>query len=450
MSSSGGTSGTPVGGGVVAPTSSLLAQPLPYTLLSLSKFAKILGINPVHFFSAEVAGTNPLVMPINQSCQDLWVQYAWQDMDKVSRYDIAFEIQAAEEDISRILGYYPAPMWINEEQHPYPRPFNREYFGTGRDVRLNMKAIETDHAKIVGVGKRAITALPSAATTGGGLTYSDEDGDGFYETATVTVPTTLTNVNEIKVYHTGYAGQLEWEIREPRRKYITGGYVYLIFDSWLFIDPDLFEVFTTEDGFRAIDITATTNFVTQVDVYREHVDTTDISAKFYWENEFVGCASCGGAGCEACGHITQDGCLRVRDEKVGLVVPIPASYSDGDWGADNWSGSREPDKVNIWYYAGEQSSEYLRGQSPSPLSNFWAEVIAWIVTARLDRPLCSCGTVSDYVIKMQLDTSKNTREGTFFNPPELISNPLGPRVGEMLAWRRIRTLGQRVTSVAVI
>jgi len=107
---------TPITSG--APTGSLFIDPIPYTLLSIHRYARIMGINPVHFSG----GYGDTIWPImNNSCQDIWVRNSWQYGDMVSREDIARAILDAESDIAHVLGYWPAPKWIEAEVHPYPR-----------------------------------------------------------------------------------------------------------------------------------------------------------------------------------------------------------------------------------------------------------------------------------------------------------------------------------------
>jgi hypothetical protein len=283
--------------------------------------------------------------------------------------------------------------------------------------------------------------LIGTATTGGGsLVYSDEDSDGLYETATIQVATTLTNINEIKAYHSGHNGEQAWEIREPRRKYISGGYAVFIFDSWLLIDPTLFEFIPTLEGATAIDISDTSNFVTAIDIYREYNDATVSTASFQWDNEQVGCATCGGAGCTACGYVSQDGCLMITDGDYGIVTPVPASYDsdNGSWtGYSYWEGGREPDRVRLKYRAGLQSQEYLNGSINNPLPYNIAQAIAQITVARLERPFCSCDNVAAVVDLLREDVTRNERDRSYFTPQELLHNPFGTRKGELEAWRRI-------------
>ena len=340
----------------------------------------------------------------------------------------------------------------HEERKQYPRPFPREYFGTGKDIRDLYKGLEIGSKKFIEAGRRAVTLIGTATTASGTLAYNDNDSDGFYETAVIAVTTTETDINALKVYFEDQNGDEHWEIRHPRKKYISGGVAYFEFDSWLFINPVLYEWMPTADGASAIDVTTINNFVDTVEVYKEYADISEPSAVFYWENQNVSCGLCSGLGCEACGTVSQNGCLRVRDAIHGTIVPIPATYDsdDEEWDAASWSGSREPDYVDMWYRAGDISEEYRRSLTTQPLSEYYAQVIAWITLARLERPICGCSKVKEASERMREDVSRNTRERTFFTPQVLLHNPFGTRYGEVQAWRRISKSAERHTSYAVI
>ena len=424
------------------------AQPVPYTLLSLSKFAKILGINPAHFWGGSAYNLIPQVFPVQPNCSSVWYQYQWQDADRTGRYDIALEIQLAEQEVADFLGYWPAPFFVADKERPYPRPYRREYFGAGGDIRGLAKSVSANYGRIIAGGRRAVSLIDDAVA----VVYSDPDGDGFSETATITAATTLTDVNEIKVYQAGRDGDMEWEIRDVRSKTITGGNVVIVVDSWLMIDPALYEVMVNDGGMVAIDISTTGNFVVTVDVYREYVDTTQAAAVFYWENAYVDCATCGGLGCEACGQVTQDGCLRIRNADTGIVVPRPASYDaeDEQWDASSFSGGREPDRVRLWYYAGERSKEYLAGRTTDPMPYSIAQAIAFMAIARLERPLCECGNVESLYSALREDLTANLRDVSYFLAEEARVNPFGTKRGEVLAWRRLRKTTPKIANFAVI
>jgi len=412
-----------------------------------------MGINGAHFNGA----ANATVMPVtDNACNDVWPQYSWQASDRVSRDDLAQEIANAEQDIADAINYWPAPVWVAQEVHPYPRHHRPDVIQAGGyDVRGYHKAIITDYGYLISPGQRATASVCDAAV----VVYSDEDGDGVMETATVSVATSLTDECEVKVYFEGYGGIPEWEIRPARTKTIAGGTFTATFWKWQFIDPDLWDALTTVEGQSAIDWTIIGNVVATVDVYREYTDTTAVSAQFYWEPKSaplnwidnLNCG-CGGSGCEACGLTTQTGCLHIRQQRAGLIVPAPATYSDVDaaWSAASWSVCRDPDLVKLWYYAGFWDNRKRRGDVCEPLSRWWQETIAWLATARLERPFCSCANVTALAIKLQTDLSLLSAETSFNVSETLLSNPFGTRRGEVMAWKRVSKLVERRMMAAVV
>jgi hypothetical protein len=396
-----------------------------------------MGITPAHFWGCTAPDIFPQRFPVNV-CSSVWHKYAWQEADSVGLYDVATEIQKAEREVASAIGYWPAPWWTIQEQRQYPREHRRDWYGLGINARGDIKADVVNHGKIISPGRRAVSLVSAATVAGGGLVYSDEDGDGFYETATVAVNTTLTDIKELKVYHSGYGGDLEWEIRQPRRKWISGGVAAFVFDAWLFIDPDLYELYPTETPSAAINISTTANYVTAVDVYREYTDQTQPSAEFYWENNNVECSICGGSGCEACGYVSQDGCLAIRDAERGIVVPSPATYTDGSWVKMPWNGGREPDRMDLYYLSGAIANAYVRGTSYNPMPPDLSKIIAYLATSRLERPLCACSNVEALSVKLQSDVTQTSAQNTFiFTTEEIVGNPFGTRLGEVMAYRYI-------------
>jgi hypothetical protein len=403
----------------------------------------MMGINPLHFAGALTPAIDPMVYP-QSGCSDVWKKYDWQDHDKVSLYQIAQLIHDAEQEIANVVGYQLAPYWVEEEHHAYPRPYMRDAYGTGFDVRGRQKTVTTTHGKIIQAGQRAVELIGTATSLGGSLVYTDNNSDGFFETATITLPTTLTDATNIKAYFTGTGGSLDWEIRPARSKTISSGNVVMVFDSWLFINPELYELPTTSDGEEAIDVSTVINFVDTVDVYREYSDTTSPSAVFYWDsdgplNSPIVCPSCGIINCTNCTYDAQNGCAIARLPNSGELTVYPATYNadSASWIGNNWTNCVEPDIVKIYYLSGDQSQEYLQGRSTEPLSHFWAQVIAWIATARIDRPVCSCGNVAEAVDDLRRDMSKSEGRETYFLPRFALESPFGTRKGEVMAWRRI-------------
>lgn len=412
-----------------------IAQPIPYTLLSLDRFARVMGINPAHFWGASAPNVDPAVMPVVQNCSAIWFKYSWQDTDRVGRLDLAQEIAIAEQNIADAIGYWPAPTWISEDRLPYPRPYMPEMFASGTDVRNRPKSINATYGRIVQSGRRAVSLIGTATTGGGSLAYTDEDGDGLIETATITLATTLTDTCGIKVYQNGTDGDPDWEIREVRSKSISGGILTIVLDAWLLIDPELYEALPTTDTPDLVDIGVTTYFVASVDVYREYADTSgNDAAEFHWEPDYISCAESE----DGCEEITQEGCLRIRDSNEGIVVPIPNGNS--------WSVYREPDYVKLWYLAGDWD---IKRPSCPVLSSFWAQTIAWLAASRVERVFCQCGNVESLHNWLMVDLAHNETGSSFFNTTEMIGNPFGTRRGEIAAWRRIARLVKKRASIAL-
>mgnify|MGYP001080182965 CR=1 FL=1 len=412
------------------------------TLLSLDQWASIIGINPMHFNQ----GTSADIMPLNNTCNDLFFQFSWQHVSATSREDMAREIAKAEHDLAEYLGWPVAPMWIEQDVKMNPRFHRPEYWSTGNyNNRYAHKAIKSKYGKIIEPGQRAVTFISTAEAQGVpcSKTFSDEDGDGFDETVTISCTgITTTNACEIKVYFADHNGDPEWEIRPARTRTLVGGTFTATFWAWQLVDPALWEAFPTYDNpDPAIDMDQVASYVTEVDIYREYNDTTATSAVFYWEPDpaTLGafCSYCDGTGCVHCTLTTQDGCAYIRDANLGYLVPQPGTYSDDNaqWESDAWTVCRDPDQVKLYYYCGNISDLALANRRCDGLSDEWARIIAWMATARLPRPLCVDGSPGGLVDWLQEDVSMITREKSYTVLWDDLSNPFGVRRGELEAWR---------------
>jgi hypothetical protein len=91
----------------VAPgaVSDILAQPLPYTWLSLNRYAQILGIAPCNF---NTAIATPF-FPSGEACQDVFYRYPWQNSGRISHEELVAAIYQAEQDIATAVGFPLAP-----------------------------------------------------------------------------------------------------------------------------------------------------------------------------------------------------------------------------------------------------------------------------------------------------------------------------------------------------
>lgn len=426
------------------------------TLLSLDRWAWIMQVNPAHFNGAAGATYFPMV---DNASSDIWFQYAWLFADAVSRDELSRAIQRTETDIMAVIGYPMRPIWVYEELTHFPRHYRPDVWRWGKkDARNNEVAVQTNHGKVISPGRRA---LSDPITTDLTLMYSDEDGDGFDETATITVTTTLTDVCELHVYFAGHDGDPEWEIRPARSKAISGGTATFTFWCWQMIDQSEFTPVPTTAGPAALNIEDATIFVTssEIEVRREYNDTTAVTAEFFWEptpwdmtSGSWPCTNCGGAGCEACQLITQNGCLHIRDAVNGWVVAMPATYdaADQEWDYACLSVCRDPDQVKMWYYAGDISQKRLSGLNCELMDDRMEEAIAYMATARLEREFCSGANTTGLARKLRTDMAVNSGGVSFQVSPQDLDNPFGSRYGEILAWRYVQHLeDHHIQGVAV-
>ena len=453
MATSGSGTGTPITSGSAG--GSLPANALPRTILSLHRYARIMGLDPVHFSQA----FSNTVHPVTRTCNDIWYKYTWQKPNVVSREDLAYAIRTAEQDIAHVLGYWPGPFWSYEEIVDYPEYHRKDYWPmqTGLNVADRVKSVRTKWAKVRAPGKRAV----AVAGTSTGVTYSDEDSDGFLESATITLDIsgsaaeTILNKGwgseyassrNLKVYFAGKDGHPSWEVRPAVSHSYSGTTLTVTFYSWQLINPDLYEEPPDVDGDpQPIDITDTSNLVSSVDVYLEYVDRASPAVTFLWDTG--SCTACGGTGCVVCNGANQTGCASIRDRETGMIVPYPASYdaTEDQWTKAAATVKREPDMVKVSYLSGLYSDEYLAGTTNDPLSNYMAQTIAWLATARLHENVCACGNAEALVDRLMADAAVTNPGGSFIIAiEESLTNPFGTRVGELMAWRRIRRIADRI------
>lgn len=395
------------------------------TMIPLDRAAAILGINPYHF--------NQLTTerhPYDVDCDDLWFQTAYQDVGKASRDDFAIALRQAEDLTVKYLGYYPVATWIDSEESPVEKPYNVQFRNwRGINSRGQAKSLTTKFGHVIEPGRRAKTLIDDNAT----ITYSDADGDGYNELATVTVTTSVTDAQEIKAYFPSQSGADMWEIR-PINVSIASGTATITFGRWLVPVANLWvkDPATSDPTYRAIDGDDTANFLTVVDIYRVYTDTST-QATFYHENM---CLNCNGDGCTACGFATNTGCLRVRDSRLGLV-----SYTAATWDADNsrftYSEScyPDPDKIIFHYRAGtiNRSMKYPYVD----IDPTWERAIVYYALTKLDRADGLCNNTMNIWNRMSVDLAHIDQATSFSLSAKVLNNPLGTTQAATDLWRMV-------------
>ena len=92
------------------------------------------------------------------------------------------------------MQWFPIPRWI-EEEVKLPRYYKAEWNNFYNAVG-NAKSVTSSFGLVTEVGRKTSSLVGTASTV-----FSDEDGDGFDETVTITIATTVTDEDELRIYY---------------------------------------------------------------------------------------------------------------------------------------------------------------------------------------------------------------------------------------------------------
>lgn len=405
------------------------------TKLSLADYFRIMQINPFHAEGVNLnGGTGPDIQRV--ACDSAWPQSNWQNSDRVSRDDLAIAIARAETDIEHQLGFRLLPDWEVDDWRATVRPYRPEMMHNGAvNMRGFQQSVPLKWGHFVSGGVKATTLIASESA----IVWSDQDNDGYFETGTVTVNTTVTDPCEVRTFYPGHSGDERYEIR-PIVVSITAGIATITFRRELaVIETELFAI-----GWNAVDGLDDDMFLEDVDVYRVWNDP-QTQAVLMWEG--------GGCGtCTACQFGTQGACLHAR----GIPEYGQVAYSPADWNADDGRFEykslvicRNPDIVRAWYYGGFRDMSSACPETV--MDRDWARTVAYYATSMLERPLCDCSAdVYDY---WRMDISViGGRDAAlaFTSSVGDMDNPFGTRRGAHYAWRRVASRPQGIINRGVV
>ena len=173
------------------------------TKLPLDRWFRIMGINPIHANSV-VGPKQPTV------CAAIWYQYEWSSADRVSREEVARAIAQAESNIEEMVGYRLLPTFERDEWRPTARTPKPEWLRLGaQDVRGFAQSVEARWGYVRAGGVEGKTLIEAGAA----ITWTDEDGDTYDETGTVTVLNVTDTACEVRAFYPGEGGNETYEIR---------------------------------------------------------------------------------------------------------------------------------------------------------------------------------------------------------------------------------------------
>lgn len=307
--------------------------------LSVQQWANLMGQPVLEFNFIDITACG-FDADMNH-CSEFWTHWAY-NAETFSHEQLAFFIQQAENKIENFLGYYVAPKWSYSEPHMFP---NKSC------VDLSQVKFRTNWKNVITGGVPKLTLLGNAE-----IVYSDEDGDGFSETATINYSDIDPDLpfeypNRFKLFFVGYDADEHYEITDINSYTFDkeAGTLQIVVDSWVLINPLKYipKGFARKTAFNpcADDI-----FVEGVEVYFEEVDTCKPNAEIVWSGDNVPCTDGG------CVETVMPACIRWIDKCEGTFNIQPVTV-DEDGCIENYISSycsidNYPDSIRINYLSG--------------------------------------------------------------------------------------------------
>lgn len=271
--------------------------------VKLVRYADILGISEEQFFGINRPSTR------RESCQPIWTL----DQRKmVARY-----LKEAQTEIEQITKFPLSPRWITDEFRYYGYPLHAQW--------TKIIAAGFKHSTTIQAGKALVMAT---------------------DPATFTQATTVTDEDEIKIYHPGTTVEII-----PSALTISAGNIIASI-PW----ARLVKLSKQDNDENGLTYTDATNYETTVDIVRVYNDES-IQGGLFWHHRDSGgscdctCDWC----CATCGDYSENACIYIRNPETGALDLLPATYSENDL---EWTAScltcycSAPDSVRLNYKAG--------------------------------------------------------------------------------------------------
>lgn len=411
-----------------------------------------MAYNPLHFWQFQGGVGTAKVTTHEQGgtskCRPLLYEHAWQTSDASGRTELRQALEDAEQRLGQFLGYDIAPRF-REETLPFPRYYDSRYdrYGfSGSDARW--LPLVLPHGKVIAGGVEAHTALDAAAA----VTYSDADGDGVLDTATIGPIATggVTDPDEIAIYvpvddRVGSTARSErWRIA-PVRAAISGGSVTITAPIWLFAKPVLYGGFNpsgidVSDGAKRLaTVEVTRRFCNPAGTTQETAQAVLIYETRPWPWFCTAPTIANAQDPAGVGYALAR--LGIRDAEAGVVSVGEAVYdaTTSQWVAPGCCGGlvRPPDRVLVRYAAGESLED-------GALASYWRPIVARLAAAELARKPCACDSANRWLYEWQTDLSRTTGEGgiTYAVTGQQLNNPFGFRRGHLFAYSQVQHLRQ--------
>lgn len=401
--------------------------------INLSQWLRYMQMHPWHSMQLATIGPNSII-PVTSSCNGLIYEYAWQSVDQAGREDIRRAITYAEKQWNE-QAHYPARPTFKTVTLEWPKMGNKTLVNYSPiDMTGHWMNIKLPDGHVSKVGYEHITTPQACA-----ITYSDLDGDGLFETATVTA-TVPAGTTEDELYITFQSADFIYPYTPPipaRSASIVGTTATITIDTYNLVRPIVY----TMPNSRPLNPTVLppsvdSPFATTIDVARRFCDdsgtTIDTAqAVLIWESlpaPLWATVISAGNYPDPSAKAYAIARMGIRDGVAGIVYGGEAVYdsTSGEWsGRANFSNCKPPDRIMIRYLAGRESSHIDMA-------------IAQLSAANLSRPICACQPANKELYHWQTDLARVGGTNELYSVPSDIVNPFGSRRGQVYAWRTIQ------------
>lgn len=350
----------------------------------------------------QLAGPGDLA-PLSERGKNVWVLPDWNDLARGITRGLSKMVDT--------LHFYPRPVYLSE----------RIPLGRGRPFQ--MQTLQTRYGYIQAIGRRAITALESAAP----VVYSDEDGDGVDDTGTVTVvmATTPPSASEIQMFFTvtdidlpgAVVADERYQI-EPATVTVSGNTITLTAHIAYFVLPSKWRQPYLAPNYNPHNKNVLTsndpaNYVTEVDVYRVYPDAT--SAVVLSRRK---------ASCASCGWDWENiaGVADIEDSRLGLINVSEESCLC-------WRGGYR--YVDVYYYAGYPIPNYSNTSQDDVFTGEAEPALTEALTRLSNCEQARQPNTFTNEIATRWTTDNNYQK---FQGEPMEKTPLGSKLGQIAAW----------------
>lgn len=342
--------------------------------VTLPRYAQIIQSPECAFFGVHCDAD------ADYECRDIWMKHY---RDEIQRY-----LAEAQQEIEAEVGYFLMPRWVVG----VPASSTPEYLVDAQQYGFPTVA---RWGYIIEAGIQAIANIRLAAAV-------DHTADPAIVGPLVT---TVTDISEVKVYHPGTTVEIH-----PSAMTIAAGQLTITIPRCRMVLASL-----ADNPPGGLDYTVIANFEATVDVVREYCDPST-NATLVWPH------NCSSSLCSCtCSEYTQDGCIYIRDARIGILDVLPAVYSGGTWSTQITACcTGKPQIVRLNYRAGAET-----------LTRQQEDAIVRLAHAKMPTEPCGCEIAQRLWARDREIPKALTRERA--------NCPFGMSDGAWAAWRFAQT-----------